>query len=561
MALSGSILKTSEETFDFICTSCTEDNLIKEALKYCVECQKYCCKDCLTYHRRFALLKGHTFLDNSSVKLQGQPSSLPAFPTKQCSQHIGKIMDMFCKTHDVVCCYVCVAEDHASCKDKMSVSDNINRLYNKTDTSRATYKLGYILDDMNQWKANTDTLLKQLRDSKTTAIKAVSDYRIEMEKFLKKLEEASIKEIEDQYQTLESQILAERQRYEDSIDELKNLKQLLTQASGNIAQLFVCSKLAEKKCTTLGDDEMERKSLKHAEVKFVPSEQLKSSIEKMKNLGETSAISSRTYNLYKVTKIRDMKVRLKEDTSKYNCSILGSCIIDDTVIFTDWENNKLKRFDISSSSLIDYCEVPGVPFGVCRVGEREVAVACGDSRVHFVSIHNKLSLLRSIQMNHGCYGIAYSNDKLYITDEDKSLYMCDMSGNILKTVTSDNSGQPIFECSNRITFNDKKDRLFVGDDEKGLVCFNAECDYIETVTDSDVRPIGVCTDGYGNVIVANYGLQTIVQCSRDGQKCGIIVNKTRGNPRSVSIHHGLRKMFVGYWSDTVEVYNLTWKSD
>ncbi|KAL4241147.1 hypothetical protein ACF0H5_001925 [Mactra antiquata] len=381
-----------------------------------------------------------------------------------------------------------------------------------------------------------------------------------MEKFLKKLEEASIKEIEDDYKKLESQILAERQRYEDSIDELKNLQQLIQQASGNIAQLFVCSKLAEKKCTTLGDDEMERKSLKHAEVKFVPSEQLKSSIEKMKNLGETSAISSRTYNLYKVTKIRDMNVRLKEETSEY--SILGSCIIDDTVIFTDHWNNKLKRFDISSSSLIDYCEVPGGPYGVCRVGEREVAVACRDRRVHFVSIHNKLSLLRSIKMNHLCYGIAYSNDKLYITDCNKSLYMYDMSGNILKTVTSDNSGQPIFKCSEHITFNDKKDRLFVGDAGKGLVCFNAECDYIETVTDSDVRPDGVCTDGYGNVIVANCWLQTIVQCSRDGQKCDIIVNKTRGNPRSVSIHHGLRKMFVGhYYTDTVEVYNLTWKSD
>ncbi|KAL4228349.1 hypothetical protein ACF0H5_013779 [Mactra antiquata] len=443
----------------------------------------------------------------------------------------------------------------------MSVSDNINRLYNKTDTSRATSELSDTLDTMKQRQANTDTLLKQLRDSKKTAIKAVSDYRIEMEKFLKKLEEASIKEIEDDYKKLESQIIAERQRYEDSIDELKNLKQLIQQASGNIAQLFVCSKLAEKKCTTLGDDEMERKSLKHAEVKFVPSEQLKSSIEKMKHLGETSAISSRTYNLYKVTKIRDMNVGLKEDTSE--CCIYGSCIIDDTVIFTDFMNNKLKRFDISSSSLIDYCEVPRGPYGVCRVGEREVAVACGERRVvHFVSIHNKLSLLRSIQMNHGCYGIVYSNDKLYITGGNKSLYMCDMSGNILKTVTSDNSGQPLFEWSKLITFNDKKDRLFVGDDKKGLVCFNAECDYIETVTDSDVRPDGVCTDGYGNVIVANCGLQTIVQCSRDGQKCGIIVNKTRGYPLSVSIHHGLRKMFVGYEdTNTVEVYNLTWKSD
>ncbi|KAL4239186.1 hypothetical protein ACF0H5_000003 [Mactra antiquata] len=147
----------------------------------------------------------------------------------------------------------CIALN-GSCKDMMSVSDNIDRLYNKTDTSRATSELSDSLDTMNQRQANTDTLLKQLRDSKATAIKAVSDYRIEMEKFLKKLEESSIKEIEVDYKKLESQILAERKRYEDSIDELKNLKQLIAQASGNIAQLYVCSKLAEKKCTTLRDD-------------------------------------------------------------------------------------------------------------------------------------------------------------------------------------------------------------------------------------------------------------------------------------------------------------------
>ncbi|KAL4224250.1 hypothetical protein ACF0H5_017704 [Mactra antiquata] len=112
MAFNRSLLKTSEETFDYICTPCAEDNLIKEALKYCVECQQYCCKDCLTSHRRISSLKGHTFLDNSSVKTQGQPRSLPSIPTKQCSKHLGMIMYMYCENHDVVCCYVCAAEDH-----------------------------------------------------------------------------------------------------------------------------------------------------------------------------------------------------------------------------------------------------------------------------------------------------------------------------------------------------------------------------------------------------------------------------------------------------------------
>ncbi|KAL4218654.1 hypothetical protein ACF0H5_021243 [Mactra antiquata] len=109
---SSSLTRSSEETFDCICTSCAEDNLIKEALKYCVDCQQYCCEDCLTSHSRIPLLRRHSFLDHSSVKPQGQSMSLPAFPTKQCTQHIGKIVDMYCKHHDVVCCYACAAEDH-----------------------------------------------------------------------------------------------------------------------------------------------------------------------------------------------------------------------------------------------------------------------------------------------------------------------------------------------------------------------------------------------------------------------------------------------------------------
>ncbi|KAL4224248.1 hypothetical protein ACF0H5_017701 [Mactra antiquata] len=449
-----------------------------------------------------------------------------------------------------------------SCTDMMSVSDNIDRLYNKTHTSEVTSELSDILDDMNKWQADTDTILQQLQNSKVAAVKAVSDCRAQLEKFLKKLEQESIKEIEVEYKILESQILEGRKRFVDSIDDLKNLKQLIAQASTNKAQLFVCTNLAEKKCATLEFNEMKRKTFNHAEVKFVPSKLLKSSVKKIKHLGEASAISSRNDNLilYKATKICDMNVGLKEDRSQDNCEIWGSCIIDDTVIFTDYSNHKLKRYDILSSSLIDYCDVPYTPYGVCRAGDTHVAVACKYG-VQFVSIHNKLSFSRSMYINHECYSIAYSNNRLYITDTDKSLYMYDMSGNILKTVTSDKSGQPLFQCSKHITFNDKKDRLFVCDEYKGLVCFNAQCDYVETITYHNISPTGVYIDGHGNVIVADNKSQ-IIQCEREGQKRGIIVNKTGGSPLSVCIHHGLKKMFVSFYSsNTVEVYNVFWEDD
>ncbi|KAL4233969.1 Transcription intermediary factor 1-alpha [Mactra antiquata] len=558
MASSDSVLKTLEETYEYICTSCAEDDLIKEAVKYCVECQRYCCQDCINIHRRIPVTKDHSFLDNSSVKSQGQSRSLPAIPTKQCSKHVGMIMYMYCKNHDVVCCHTCAVEDHRSCQDMVSVSDNIDQLYSQTDTSKTSSDIDRGIDDMNGEKNNTDALLQQLRDSKDAAIKTANDFRIEMEQLLRKLEEASVNEIENEYKKLETQLLDDKKKNDDLIDDLKNLKQLLVQASGNIAQQFVCSKLAQQYINTMDTGNISSSNIRYAEVLFRPWDELKTSIESKTKLGTTSAMLSGHDDLYKVTKTCKMDVRSLDDL--HGCSITGSCIIDDTVLFTDSRTDKLIRYDILSSSLIDYCSTPRDPRGTCRVGDKEVAVAC-ESVVQFLSVEDKLALSRSLEMKHKSYGIAYSNDKLYITDESKSLYMYDMSGNILKTVTSDNSGQPLFERSNHITFNDKKDRLFVGDDEKGLVCFNAECDYIETKTGPDVRPDGVCVDSYGNVIIANYHSSTILQCGRDGQKLGVIVNEANcpNHPRSVCIHTRLQRMFVSSYGNTVWVYHLCGK--
>ncbi|KAL4223581.1 hypothetical protein ACF0H5_017051 [Mactra antiquata] len=555
MAACGSILKASEETYEYNCTSCAEDDLIKEALKYCVECQRYCCQDCLSAHRWIPSLKKHSFLDNSSVQTQGQPRSLPALPTKQCSKHVGMVMYMYCKNHDVVCCCVCAAEDHRTCDDMVSVSDNIDCLYSKTDTSKTASDINRGLDEMNERKDDNDALLQQLRQSKETAIKATNDFRVEMEQLLRKLEDSAINAIEDEYKKLETQLLQNRKKLQDSIDDMENLNQLFVQASENIAQQFVCCKLAQQYTKTMETSEIASSYYRHTELIFQPCKELKTSLESKTSLGKIYATSSRINDLYKVTQICDMNVRIQDDSE--DCCILGSLIVDDTVLLTDFWNHKLKRFDILSSSLKDYCKLPDNPRGVCRVGEKEVAVACPKA-VQFVSLDDKLSFSRSIKINHDSYGIAYHDDKLCVTDEARSLYMYDMSGNLLKTATSDGNGKALFERSNHITFSDMEDRLFVGDDEKGLLCFNAQCDYIETITDADIRPDGVCVDDYGNILVANYSSPTIVQCRRRGQKCGIIVNQEQcpQHPRSVCIHPRLKRMFVCSKSNVVRVFHL-----
>lgn len=102
----------SEETFDFVCTSCSKDDLIKEAVRYCVECQGYCCQSCTDIHRKFPTLEGHNLLDTTNLTIPGIKSTLPDVPTERCSIHPTKLLDMYCGNCEVVACTVCAVIKH-----------------------------------------------------------------------------------------------------------------------------------------------------------------------------------------------------------------------------------------------------------------------------------------------------------------------------------------------------------------------------------------------------------------------------------------------------------------
>ena len=102
----------SDEIFNFKCTACAKRNKKREAVKYCVECQGYCCQHCVEVHQDFPALVNHNLLDNSNLISSGSVIELPAIPTERCAVHKTKIVDMYCQVHDDVGCTTCMALDH-----------------------------------------------------------------------------------------------------------------------------------------------------------------------------------------------------------------------------------------------------------------------------------------------------------------------------------------------------------------------------------------------------------------------------------------------------------------
>ncbi|XP_053375438.1 transcription intermediary factor 1-alpha-like isoform X2 [Mercenaria mercenaria] len=108
MASSGVVGNTSEETFDMLCSACKEQNINKEAEKYCVDCRDYYCSECLKLHSTLPALKGHKLLGKEA----GQSGQLLMVPTERCERHDFKTVDMFCQNHDQIGCGTCIAVDH-----------------------------------------------------------------------------------------------------------------------------------------------------------------------------------------------------------------------------------------------------------------------------------------------------------------------------------------------------------------------------------------------------------------------------------------------------------------
>ncbi|KAL4223977.1 hypothetical protein ACF0H5_017436 [Mactra antiquata] len=566
MAYGGSIQgKMSEESFDFICTTCDKSyNKIVEAVRYCIECSGYCCQSCTDVHNAFPALKNHNLLDVSQGAQAGsKQSGVREFPTERCSLHQGKVLDMYCKVHDDVVCSNCIAISHKSCPETSihSIPDMVDTLFTLDDTKRISRNLKDMMVSLTTISNSKDRKLEALTKAKHEAIEKVEIFEKALKSIIRKAAEDSKSEIVATHQELENEILQEKSNVDTTQDELQQIEGKLKKSEGNRAQRFVCTKQAEKKVT-----QADRLNVKHdtrsnqdAPLSFTPNQSLMNYVKGLHGIGQVNT-SRKKIDKYRIKGKRDIKINISDDSG--TCSSFGCCLThDNKLLVTDMRNKKLKHINLDTMTVVDSCKLDSSPRAVCIISDEEAAVACfHPGRIQFVSIHHKMIPTRLIELSHGCYGIASKHDKLYVTDIFSSLYVYNMAGTLLKTITCNNAGTRLFSDNSHITFNENGDKLFVCDEHKGLVCFDGAGNYLSTSSDSDLKGArDVCVDGHGNVFVIEYSSNNVVQFNEDGKKIGVIVEEQDGliRPVSVCFHQKLNRLFVTMQkSNVVKMYEL-----
>ncbi|XP_045163267.2 uncharacterized protein LOC123527703 [Mercenaria mercenaria] len=538
MATGGSEV-TSDEIFNFKCSACDKLNKNREAVKYCVECQGYCCQSCVDMHRAFPALIGHSLLDKTSFNSATFTTDLPEVPTVRCDYHETKIVDMYCENHDVVGCTTCMALNHRSCKDVHSIPDVIETTFQRLDVDTTVQKLLDTKTTMTKMKESKKIFLQELLKSKTKAINAIKKYRREMEILLENMEKESIMEVEKKFGEIECILNQEKNKAEKEEDTLKRDAGNLQKSDGNRAQQFVYMKTAQ---TKFAETETVLRSLEERNdttLSFVESPDIRKFLQNVKTLGTVKSprptpCQPKT-TLYTVNNSRSINVKTSSDTPR--CDVRGSCFTENGfLLLADYSNKKLKRVDIVKMSVVDQCDLSSGPNGVCSINKQEVAVSLYNKSIQFVSLDNQMYCTRQIKLDHAAFGVAYKEKILYITDNfnSHSLFIHDMTGNLLQTVSSDGY-RNIFKNCWHLAFSDDGDTLFVTTYD-GIVTLNAK-GQVKSYYDAKLNNvIGVCTDKRGNIFASAYGSSKIKQVEQGGMKeLGVIAQGSDGVNKPYSV--------------------------
>ncbi|KAL4221365.1 hypothetical protein ACF0H5_019624 [Mactra antiquata] len=544
--------KMSEETFDFICTNCDSNGKIVEAVRYCIECRGYCCQTCTDTHTTIVMLKNHNLLDASQGnQASNQPGSLPEFPTERCTLHKGKVIDMYCEDHNEVGCSTCISTNHRTCPEKSiySIPDMIDTLFKLGDCKQIQSRLRDMMVSLTTLGKSKNDRLEDLQVIKKEEMNKVTKFQKALESIIRKAGDATRNEIESKYKELEKEILQEKQDAERNEASLKESGEKNKKAEGNRAQRFVCSKVAEKKIkeAEIQISKQTGSTDDGRQLAFKPDQSLMKYLNRLHGIGMVNVITKKKTDLYQMKGSKDINIKVNDDSE--TCYSASCCLTyDNQLLVTDNNNNELKLINTHTMRVVDNCQLNDAPCGVCCINDNEVAVACGYAdKIQFVSYGKKMTPTRHINTSHFCYGISIRNDKIYVTDCEYSLYIYDMTGNLLQTISQDNAGNKLFSCSSHVTFSESGDRMYVSDGNKGVVCFDGKGNYQSSFSDSVLKNAdGVCLDGRGNIFVVGYNSYNVVQFNQDGKKIGAVIKRQNGllHPRSICCDPKMNRLFV-----------------
>ncbi|XP_052235818.1 uncharacterized protein LOC127847745 isoform X3 [Dreissena polymorpha] len=519
----SSVGKGSDSFTDFCCSPCLEHKIDQWAEFYCDNCLKFYCVKCINLHGQ--LFGKHVTYGRGETSKWPVSKEVEDFIQK-CDLHEDKLLEMFCNDHNQLCCTNCAFVNHRHCAKVVLISESVKGPL--PDLQQLSRNIQTVLEDLEKLQNYWDTNMQSLQVSYNKQLNEIRDTRQKINTILDKIEQNTIKELEDKMASLKASV-------QTNVDHCSKLQNELKRLSNTIHDIVYKGKaelsfIASKKCvekinqseTYLTDNLVQVES----SLTFQADSDCQQHLSKLSGLGrivectQSVPLPVASNKVLTVQGKAEYNVRIPSD-SQNSFNIFAICVLSNgEILLADYCNKRVKLLD-HQYQVVGHCDFTAYPEDMCPITSSEVAVAVDvynmTHEVQFVSVNDgQLVKGRKLQFQHRCKGIANHLQDLYLTSST-ALYKYSMSGDLLRKLYEDKSGG---STVNKCAVSPSGDKILVTNlSHSKVLTLDRDGTVLHTFTDRDLEsPEGIHMTALGQVLVCGGSSNTVLQLDGEGKK-------------------------------------------
>ncbi|CAG2204484.1 unnamed protein product [Mytilus edulis] len=343
------------------------------------------------------------------------------------------------------------------------------------------------------------------------------------------------------YQEADTILNQEKSKATDLIAEIegkqKNLKKMQDQLHTVIPhtsklQSFLGIHQIEQQvhqCQRYIDDLEKDDRAKEFTIKMEKNNETEKIIKKLGSLGELTVVKS-DMDLNKETGVRrEAQVESQEQSNINNMTINIEnkiqinireisdmiCLMDGRLIIVEWVDNV--NLLTPDGKLLKPLPIPGDAFGVTQINQDTIAITYPKEKAIKIFNMENETVTKVITLDKGCWGLSSSDDSLVVGLIHDEISIIDLEGNTLKSIQ--------VEC---------KSNLY------NLVYCKQIWQYKQDLSE----PYGLCTDTYGNIIVADSKSHRIIVISKDGKESKVLLSDGLKYPTCICLKQNESSGFI-----------------
>ena len=564
-----SLLGASDETYDNLCDPCNYEGSKVEAVKFCSDCKEWLCHKCTDSHKKFKASRNHKILSVAQVPRQTVGASKSCIVLCENCQNV-EVTD-YCERHNTVICQACRSVKHRKCNLK-SVSEK-GQSYDRNKFDFIVRRAKETEEKIDKFQRERKADFQKLSSLRETCAKEIRTFREEVVKWLNKLEQTAMQELND--------VAAdEQEKLERDISTSTTTKQMLETDSKLIKDVMETSVTGEmfaadvKVTNRLKEYEQVLQDL-YQEAKtplmtFTRNKQMTDMLNQLDKLGnltvdqiQTYKPKRKSYNDMKVESSSQVNIKLPDD--KYNPCITGCEVLPNgQIILCDYNNDNLKLLH-SSLTVKEVLDLQAQPWDVSVINNSSAIITLPFlKQLQYMQLEPSLKSGRVIQLDKQCWGIAVAGEDICVSlhnyPGEGEIRILDMEGSLKRRIGVNPGGSFMFTLPYHLTQSAATGKIYVSDRGTHTVtCLMSDSSTVYQYKGKDLKwPRGVCVDDEENIIVCCGRSNNVHIVTASGRKHGCLltsVDRIRF-PASVAYRHADDTLIIGCEGSNLVVCNM-----